>query len=245
LFEVRKINKRKISREIAEQIISLVNKGNLQPGERLPTEKQLEEMFGVSRASVREALSALEMAEIIEMRHGEGSFVRDIDLNTHIHPLAVNRLIKSGIVYEMLQARKAIEGQTACLAAQNATAKDLEEIKRIIKKMEKEIKSGQLGEESDHMFHLLIAKAGKNTVLYRVVESLSELIKHCQKHTRQYSRCILGRPREVVDQHIKIFAAISKGRPAEAKQAMLDHLEDIENVCQKLESKFLEEERGV
>jgi DNA-binding FadR family transcriptional regulator len=238
LLEVQKISKRKIPQEIAEQIITLISNGDLAPGDKLPTEKKLEEMFGVSRPSIREALSALEMAEIIEMRHGEGSFIRDIDLNTHIHPLAVKMLIKSGTVYEILEARKAIEGYTVILAAQHATQEDLRDLENILAKMKEEMKLGHLGEENDLIFHLRIAKASHNSILYQVMESLSGLMKHCQKHTRQYSRCIPGRPREIVNQHIKIFQAIVNKKPNAAQKAMLDHLEDIRITCQNLENKL-------
>ncbi|MFZ5943088.1 MAG: FadR/GntR family transcriptional regulator [Bacillota bacterium] len=237
-MEVQKISKRKIPQEIAEQIITLISNGELMPGDRLPTEKKLEEMFGVSRPSIREALSALEMAEIIEMRHGEGSFIRDIDLHTHIHPLAVNILIKSGVVYEMLDARKAIEVNIAALAAENANEEDLGEIEKVLTKMQEEMRQGKLGEETDLSYHLIIAKASHNSILYQVMESLSELIKHCQKHTRQYSRCIPGRPQDILDQHKKIFQAIAERNPKKAKSAMLEHLEDITITCRQLENKL-------
>ena len=86
-MEVQRICKKKIPQEVAEQIINLISNGDLVPGEKLPTEKELVEMFGVSRPSIREDLSALEMAEIIEMRHGEGSFVRKWILTITFIPL--------------------------------------------------------------------------------------------------------------------------------------------------------------
>ncbi|MFZ7103048.1 MAG: FadR/GntR family transcriptional regulator [Peptococcaceae bacterium] len=240
MLEVKKISKRKIPQEIAEQIISLISNGELSPGDKLPTEKNLEEMFGVSRPSIREALSALEMAEIIEMRHGEGSFVRNIDLQTHIHPLAVKMLINSGAVYEMMTARQAIEGQTASLAAQFASPEEIRLMEKLLVDMQEGIKKGQLGEEEDLNFHLLIAKAAHNSILYHIMKNLGALIKHCQKHTRQYSRCIPGRPDDILSQHIRIFQAIANKKPREANKAMLEHLEDITLTCKNFESKLNE-----
>ncbi|NLT94192.1 MAG: FadR family transcriptional regulator [Clostridia bacterium] len=242
-MEVQKIYKKKIPQEVAEQIINLISNGDLAPGEKLPSEKELEEMFGVSRPSIREALSALEMAEIIEMRHGEGSFVREIDINNHIHPLALKMLIKSGTVYEILDARKAIECHGAYLAALNAETQELSQIQEILNDMRNEINQGKIGEDIDLKFHLAISKASHNSILYQIMENMSELIKHCQKHTRQYSRWIPGRPEEIYHQHVLIFQAISSKRAQEAYQRMKDHLDDIISTCQKFEKQGEENRR--
>ena len=160
----------------------------------------------------------------------------EMDINHHIHPLAVKMLIKSGIVYEMLDARTAIERHSAYLAGLNAEREDLEQIQEVLSEMEQEINKGKLGEETDLKFHLAIVKASHNSILYQIMENMSELIKHCQKHTRQYSRWIPGRPVEIYNQHVEIFQAILSKEPEEAYTQMKRHLDNIKETCKKFES---------
>jgi len=235
MFKKFEISKSKIPQQIAEHIINLISKGSLKPGDKLPSEKQLEEMFGVSRPSVREALSALSMGEIIEMRHGEGSFVRDIDFNTYIHPLAIKAFIKSGSVYELLETRILIEGEIAALAASRGTEEDACCLKNELKRMEKEIKLGRLAVELDLDFHLCLAKAAKNNYLLEIIKCLSEPIHNCQKYTRQYSRLLPGQPQEVLEQHFRIVDAVFQKKPGEAKAAMVNHLEKVIDKCRYIE----------
>jgi len=236
LIKVEKIYKRRIPQIVAEQIINLISTGQLKPGDKLPSEKQLEKMFGVSRPSIREALSALQMAEIIDMYHGEGSFVKEIDLNTHIHPLSVSMLIKTGKVYELLETRLLIEPEVAALAAQRAKREDLEELEQILTVMEEKVLAGDLAEEEDSRFHLLVSQASHNTILEDIIKNISPSIQYHQKYTRQYSRMIPGRPLTVLEQHRSIFNAIKRKDSKGAGKYMRIHLEDVKKKCQYIEN---------
>lgn len=236
IIKVEKIRKRNIPRQVAEQIINLIISGELKPGDKLPSEKQLEKMFGVSRPSIREALSALSMSEIIEMCHGEGSYVKNVEINNYIHPLAVKMLIQTGKVYELLETRLLIEPQIAGLAAKRAQKEELEELAKMIKDMEKEVLAGNLAQDEDTQFHLYLGKAAHNIILEEIMQNLAPLIRHHQMHTRQYSRFMPGRPLDVLEQHRSIYEAIRDGDSRKAKRFMQDHLEDVKRNCRHMES---------
>ena len=117
---LKPIRTRKIYEQIVDQIGQLVAQGQLQPGDRLPSERELVERFQVSRASIREALSALEMMGLIEVRSGEGTFIRQVNIESVVTPLAWMLFIEKDTDLELYEARKILEVQAAGLAAERA-----------------------------------------------------------------------------------------------------------------------------
>ncbi len=145
--KVEPINSPRIYEEIVRQIRTLISEGKLKSGDRLPPERDLAERFRVSRASVREALRALGSMGLIEIRLGEGTFVREISVDSLIEPLALVILTQREAVGELFEARRLLEPPIAGLAARRSTKEEIQEMERILE------------EQRSHQDHLRILEA--------------------------------------------------------------------------------------
>src|SRR6516225_7673744 len=153
------VEPRRLYRQIADQIARLIASGEFPPGARLPAERELATSLGVSRASVREAIISLEIGGLVEVRVGTGIFVTE-----SAAPTVVDRDAGPG-PFELLQARKMVEGEIAALAASKACAQDLEAMRQSLARMETHVDDFAIREASDREFHLAIAKATGNSSL--------------------------------------------------------------------------------
>src|SRR5215475_10055277 len=138
-FELGPIKSTRIYEEIVRQVKQLIAEGKLKSGDQLPPERDLAEKFMVSRTSVREALRALQSRGLVDIRAGEGAFVRDISVETLIEPLALVILPHREAVGELFEARRLLEPAIAALAARRATAEELGEMERILEAQAKEV----------------------------------------------------------------------------------------------------------
>ena len=175
------VEPRRLYRQIADQIAGLIAAGEFKPGSRLPAERELATKLGVSRASVREAIISLEIGGLVEVRIGTGIFVTTSAASSG----ARDRDVGPG-PFELLSARKLIEGEIAALAATNAGEHDIEGLQQNVKRMESNVDNFGAREDSDRDFHLRLAKASGNGSLETVVEGLwaqrAELWGRMQKH---------------------------------------------------------------
>lgn len=160
---------------IVEQIEALLQDGSLAQGDKLPSERELSIQFGLSRSSVREAITALEIMGLVEVQPGLGTFISSGIKNGD--KLIIKYEILDDISpTEIFEARMLIEPNLAKLAAKRATLEDLEEIRKNIEQAELlNDDEFELFEQLDGQFHLLIAKASYNEVLYKFAENLSNL----------------------------------------------------------------------
>src|SRR5512134_1163634 len=150
---VEPIKSTRIYEEIVRQVKDLIAQGRLKSGDQLPPERDLAEKFRVSRTSVREALRALQGRGLIEIRAGEGAFVRDVSVETLIEPLALVILPHREAVGELFEARRLIEPSIAALAARRATREEIAEMDRILEDQAKEVAQGRTGMSPDSAFH--------------------------------------------------------------------------------------------
>jgi len=170
------IKSTRIYEEIVRQVRLLIRDGRLQSGDRLPPERDLAEQFRVSRPSVREALRALESRGLIEIRAGEGAFIRDISVDTLIEPLALVILPHREAVGELFEARRLLEPAIAALAARRATREELVEMERILEDQSKEVVQGRTGVTQDTALHAAIAHSAHNRAITRIGGTLMDLL---------------------------------------------------------------------
>ncbi len=213
---------------IVEQINMLCLEQNLQPGDRLPSERDLASLFGVSRTSVREALKRLESKNILEIRQGGGSFLavskRDTlgnELRTHIDETHAQ------LIDEMLELRRAFEVEAASLAAQRATAENLEAIKYVLTQMAEAIDDPELGVQADLDFHLQVAYATKNQLLIDLMETLANRMEENIRATRRQRFTDSSRHLDTLKEHEEIYLAIAGGNSDLARQLMDKHISRI------------------
>ncbi len=227
-MELKPIKTRKIYEEIVEQIRKLVTDGDLKPGDRLPSERDLAERLQVSRASVREALSALEMMGLLEVRSGEGTYIRQGNIESVIIPLAWALSMEKDTVLELLEVRKILEVQAVCLAAERAGEEDLTELQRALQAMRLDLEAGKLGEEADHSFHYTVARAAHNKILLRLMNTISDTMQQTLTTSRLKLYQGAGTPEKLYHEHIEIYEAIQTKDVERAKTSMFNHLAGVE-----------------
>jgi GntR family transcriptional repressor for pyruvate dehydrogenase complex len=225
--KVKPIRRKKVSEEIVEEIKRLIEQGELPSDSKLPSEKELSDMFGVGRSSIHEALSMLAAARIIETRQGEGTFVRKVDLSDYIHPLALSIVAKKEQTLHLLETRKIIELGTVELAALRADQHDLKEMKKALLDFECQLEMGEDGVDADFAFHRAVAVASKNPILIQVIDNLSPVLKQSLNYTLYQNMGNLEKRRSVLQEHKEIFGSIEKRDAQGAVACMRQHLENV------------------
>lgn len=231
---LRAIKKIRVYEDIVAQIKNLIAQGKLRPGDQLPSERELSEMFQVSRASVREAIRALESIGLIDIRQGEGTYIAST-IETLLTSVASALAQHRDPLTPVFEARKILEPATAALAAERATAEEVAKLEAILTEQAKQIAEGETGVEADTRFHFTLAEAAKNEVLLR----LNEAIVDGLRETRVRSLRSQGRPARSLAGHREILEAIRSKDPAKAREVMFNHLETIEHNVLKSPSQEL------
>jgi GntR family transcriptional repressor for pyruvate dehydrogenase complex len=224
--EIEPVKFTRIYEEIVRQIKSMIAEGRLKDGDRLPPERELAEKFTVSRTSVREALRTLESLGLIEIRAGEGTFVRSASVEALIEPLAVVLVSQREAVSELFEARRLLEPGIAALAARRASAEEIIDMQRILDEQGREVAAGRTGIVQDAAFHAAIASAAHNRAITRIVNTLMDLLTQ----SRDASLHTPGRPTRSHEDHRRILAALQQRDAEGARTAMHDHLSAVEGL---------------
>ena len=210
-----------VTSDVCRQLTSHLIRGDWAEGDRLPPERELCRQLGVGRASLREALKAMEVMGLIESRVGEGTFVRGRS-EFLSQPLLWAIAGSEGTdVREIIEARITMETALAGLAAERATAEDLQQIGCHLDAMAAAPEDRDAFLRADVAFHLAIAEAAHNRILLNAVHLIRNLM---QQWIAQALRSGADVAKEAMAQHEAIFLAIAKRNPAKARAAMELHL---------------------
>jgi GntR family transcriptional repressor for pyruvate dehydrogenase complex len=215
-----------LSDHLTRGVMALVRDRGLGAGDRLPSVKELSERFRVATPTMREALRLLEMAGNLDIRHGSGIYVRQLEPRRMLtNPYA--RSMDTATILNLLRARSLIEPPIAALAAEQVTTAQLEGLDAILQDAEQHLSGNSdadavLGVVNMH-FHRGIAGASGNTILAEVVFSLTEL--HIKEQMAVLD--LYNNRRRDHDQHRLIFEALARRDAAEARQLMLDHISEV------------------
>lgn len=226
-MEFTPIKTKRLYEEIVEQIKQLITDGSLKPGDKLLSERELAEQFQVSRASVREAIRTLEMLGVIDIRPGEGTFIRGLDTVDIIRPLAMFLALERSSLLDMFEMRRIFEIGTVSLAAERATQEELDQIEAMLEMMRERLNvlDPEKGEEYDTAFHYAVAEATHNSLLTKLFKTVSEeFAKANSVARRQLYRDNIQNAQKLIDQHSEILEAIRSRSPKRASAAMLAHL---------------------
>lgn len=208
----------RISRDIGRRIIE----GEYGVGERLPPERVLAQTYGVSRPTVREAIIALEVDELVEVRMGSGVFV-------------VATVPKGGVrveddigPFELLEARRAIEGETCALAAQRIGPAELLQLQELLDEM-KRAGTAELErcERADYEFHLVIARASENSGLVAAIDMLWKSRDRSPQYQLMISKAHAAGVVPRHSEHLAILNALRAGNPETAREAMRAHISRV------------------
>ncbi len=221
---LRPVRKTRAYEEIVRQLQSLIAQGRLKSGDRLSTERELAQQFGVSRVTVRQALSVLQAMGLVESRIGNGTFARTQVAEVTVLASMLN-LPRSNLV-DQLELRRLIEPEVARLAAERATHAQIAQMSRSIELQVKKLDKGVSFVEEDSALHLTIARSTQNALLVRMIESIHELLRGSReaslRERKTMERSLAG--------HRKIVDAIAKHDAPAARKAMLNHVLDVEQM---------------
>ncbi|MGE7602962.1 FadR/GntR family transcriptional regulator [Peribacillus sp. NPDC097675] len=215
----------KVYEIIFNQIKESFMNGELKPGDKLPAERELSTRFKVSRTSIREALRVLESNGVIEVRPGDGTFIRQSEVQSLTDRLSITIInAENHLIYEMLEVRRVIETECAFLAAQRASSLDLQNILKALEDMAKSEQDEELGLQADLLFHNSIAQAANNSIFAGLVHTLSDQMKDTIRATRQHRFANTGHFQETLQEHKEIYFSIALKEADKAKQLMDAHI---------------------
>ena len=226
------IKNTKVYEQVIEQIEGMITNGVLKKGDRLPSERELVEQLGVSRASIREALRSLEIIGLIESKQGEGNFIRENLDNTLFEPLSIMFMLNDCKVEEIFELRKVIEIETAALAARKITDEEINELQMLVDNM-KTSEDEDERVKDDAKFHYTIAKASRNFLILSILNTVSSLMDSFIKDARK--NIINNQLKDSIDnEHEEILNALKSHNPNKASESMRKHMDLINKNLVKL-----------
>jgi GntR family transcriptional repressor for pyruvate dehydrogenase complex len=218
------VTREAVPQQIVSRLLDLIQQRHLGPGDRLPAERELSATMGVSRSSLREALRALTVLGVTEMRHGTGTYVSSLEPDLLVRPLSFVLSLSDGGFDQLFEARRVVEPAIAALAAERIDDVTLDRLDALVTRADAVIESSDAFLVADVELHDVIREAAGNPILGRFMESIHAL--------GLASRQTTGTRRAVRDQsvedHRAIVAALRAHDPAAAADAMRDHLENVE-----------------
>ena len=233
------IKQQKVYTQIVEQFIDRIERGEFKPGMQLPPERELARHLGVSRASLREALTVLQMMDLVETISGQGTFITGKPgeaLKNYLNHINIGES-----PFVIIQARKAIEPSIASLAATQRSEAALQSIADVLAWVDSDRSKvqvlGDIFSEGDRQFHLEIAKATENPILISIQEMFHSLMGQelwltLMRHT---SFATPGRWEEASQEHHSIFEAIRRRDARAAAHCMRAHLQRVETIMVEAE----------
>jgi GntR family transcriptional regulator, transcriptional repressor for pyruvate dehydrogenase complex len=204
----------------ADQLLDMVVSGGLNPGERLPPERELVGRLGVSRTVVREALNLLEARGLIRIEHGRGAVVSGGSTRAVRDTLRLLLRVRPKALWELLEIREILEVEIAGLAAERAQEDDVREMRGQLDRMETLIEAPEGYVDADVEFHALLARSTRNGVLLTMLDPIVELLRA----SREVSASQPGSARRALREHEEILHCVEAGDAAGARERMRVHL---------------------
>jgi GntR family transcriptional repressor for pyruvate dehydrogenase complex len=221
-FEV--VSRSTLPEEIANRLLAQIREQQLRPGDKLPAERNLARMMEVSRPVLREALRALALMRVVDIRQGDGTYITSLEPKQLISHLDFVFSKDSVALVELLEARRVVEGGNVRLAARRISESELAEIEELVASMARCIGDPDRFAELDIALHVAVCAAAHNFLLLQFMNIVSTLGKVSRERT--------GGLREVreaaLDDHRRLLAALRAHDPDEAERAMLNHLDHVE-----------------
>lgn len=226
-MKFKPIKSQRLYQQVIDQIKSLIYEGRLKKGDKLPSERELTIILGVSRASIREAFSALEMIGLIESRPGEGTFVSEHLEGKIIEPLSLVLMLEQDGQGDLFHLRKVLEVECSRLAASNITNEEIKIMEDAVATMEQFPNDEEKNFQADRVLHYTIAKSSQNALLYHVLNAISEAM---DAQIKSFRREILYKTEnrlKLTVQHKNIVEALKTRDPEKAAKAMQSHMDFI------------------
>nr|WP_314461293.1 FadR/GntR family transcriptional regulator [uncultured Clostridium sp.] len=218
------IKNTKVYEQVMDQIREMIDNGVLKKGDKLPSERDLVEELQVSRASIREALRALEVIGLIECRQGEGNFIKSSFQDNLFEPLSIMYTLEGTNPGDILELRKIMEVEAAGLAAKRITEEQLAELKEIMERFEN-CTDEEMNAMIDKELHYKIAECSGNVLIFNILRTVSLLVDDFIKDARRLIIADQEKKKMLLLQHKDIYLAIETHSSVAARKAMRQHLD--------------------
>ncbi|MDR2630154.1 MAG: FadR family transcriptional regulator [Spirochaetaceae bacterium] len=209
---------------IVEKLITIIKYRNLKEGDKLPPERQLCEMIGVSRPILREALKALQVMNIIDIRQGAGAYIKSLEPEDVVEHLDIVFHLDSSLYHDLYEARRVLEAGIAAMAAEKINDRELVFIEENIQQAAVEIDNEQAFFDRDLELHEMIMKAAGNRVIPVFMQSINKLALL----TRQKTNAMTNTRKTTIKDHEAILMALKNHDPRESAAAMERHIRNVE-----------------
>lgn len=229
--------KERLYQDLARALLADLAAGRYAVGDRLPAERELAALHEVSRPTVREAIIALEVQGLVEVRVGSGAYVVRLPGAQEIPGFNIS-------AFELTEARLLVEGECAALAATQITDEELQQLEHLVAQIALENQDPGGTEEADRAFHLAIARATRNTALIEIVERFWNLRSTSPEASLLHEKARSANVKPVVDEHTAVFQALKARDPSAARSAMRVHLSAVlDSLLFATEERAVEEAR--
>ena len=216
---LERVDRQRLTQVVAESLLQTLEREELGPGEKLPSERELMKMLHVGRSTVREALNGLALAGVVEIRHGQGYYVAS---RARPAPHALELALRRGVTANLMEARLLVEVEMMGLAAERATVDDLAEIEKVLAAYERAVRSGASTVRPAARFHQRLLDASHNEVLLGFVRMyMPKVLERGDELEREEPEHALAEYLE----HCSLFEAVREHQPELARQRMRAHLE--------------------
>jgi GntR family transcriptional repressor for pyruvate dehydrogenase complex len=226
-----KITRERLSEQVVQQLQLLISAGELQPGDKLPAERQLAEQLGVSRTVIREAIKTLEQRGLVKVLTGSGTYVSQMDPQVIMESIGLFVQQRTTSVDHLNEVRRMLDIEIAGLAAQRATPQDLNDMIRAIEDMDNSLDSPDEYIEADLAFHQALARATRNELFLLLLEVMVDLLRASRRMIFQ----LRGAPGRGQIWHRLIYKAVEQGDEAAAREVMGKHMQQVTEDAKKAE----------
>ncbi len=225
------VHREAISDQITGRILSLIRERHLQPGDKLPPERDLAASMGVSRPTLREALRSLAIMNVVELKHGSGTYVTTLEPNLLVENFALVFSLTDNSFLQLVEARKVIEPGATALAAKIVSAEAIQHLEQILQRSRDCMQNHPEDfPELDIEFHVKIAEYSGNALLARIMQALTRMsIASSQRTAGIAASTVSRRVERAIGMHQGIFEAIRDHNPELASQRMSEHLMSVED----------------
>jgi GntR family transcriptional repressor for pyruvate dehydrogenase complex len=221
---MKPLKKMNLSEAVYQRILTMINEGNLEPGDRIPSESRLSEMLGVSRTAIREGIRALAGINVVTITPGRGTFVNE-DPDLMVHDDALNSVLRRETIQDIYEVRSLLEIGIAKYAAMRATKEDIVALEKALIKMESSVQSDpinlMLAMKAHEDFHFALCEATHNTILRKVSWPI---INHAMLRPLKKNKFTADLVRKRIGDHTRILEIIKRKDPAAAAEEMERHI---------------------
>ncbi len=225
------VKRNKLTESIVNVLLTNIKNGMLSPGSKLPPERELMKQLQVGRSTLREAVQSLALMGILEVKPGEGTFVRTISKEQIVGPHIFVPIIDTESMADFFEARLLIEPHIAALASKRRNAEDIGAIEETLEKTKQNIRNGHQVDRWAGQFHLQVARASKNIVCVRFLEAILSFLvgrRESAEHNKDFLQW-------EYESHESIFKAIKKGDEVSAHATMEQHIKVVLQWYKKLD----------